>query len=63
MAPEYRVNGELSQKCDVYSFGVVLLEIVSGRRSIDRKLPEEQIILSEWVSLFLLLTNVYPETY
>ncbi|KAG0597873.1 hypothetical protein M758_12G027100 [Ceratodon purpureus] len=47
MAPEYRVNGELSQKCDVYSFGVVLLEIMSGRRSIDRKL-QEHITLSEW---------------
>ncbi|KAG0627212.1 hypothetical protein M758_2G182500 [Ceratodon purpureus] len=33
IAPEYRVNKELSQKCDVFSFGVVLFEIVGGRKS------------------------------
>ncbi|KAJ0053512.1 hypothetical protein Pint_02768 [Pistacia integerrima] len=30
MAPEYIVNGRLTEKVDVYSFGVLVLEIVSG---------------------------------
>ncbi|XP_044366189.1 probable serine/threonine-protein kinase PBL12 [Triticum aestivum] len=35
-APEYIMTGHLTAKSDVYSFGVVLLELLSGRRSIDR---------------------------
>lgn len=31
MAPEYAMEGYLTDKADVYSFGVVLLEVVSGR--------------------------------
>uniref|UniRef100_A0A9I9DZK6 non-specific serine/threonine protein kinase n=1 Tax=Cucumis melo TaxID=3656 RepID=A0A9I9DZK6_CUCME len=31
MAPEYAMQGHLTDKADVYSFGVVALEIVSGR--------------------------------
>lgn len=34
-APEYAVNGHLSEKVDIYSFGVVVLEIISGRRCSD----------------------------
>eukprot|EP00253_Pinus_taeda_P002801 PITA_02801 len=48
MAPEYAMFGQLSVKADVYSFGVVLLEIVSGRRIIDIRLPDEMQILLEW---------------
>ncbi|XP_054796488.1 cysteine-rich receptor-like protein kinase 3 isoform X2 [Prosopis cineraria] len=32
-APEYALNGQLSEKADVYSYGVVILEIISGRKS------------------------------
>ncbi|KAG0553634.1 hypothetical protein KC19_12G026900 [Ceratodon purpureus] len=51
LAPEYATLGQLSEKVDVYSFGVLLFEIVSGRRNIDPKLPEDQVYLLEWVSL------------
>ncbi|EPS69045.1 hypothetical protein M569_05722, partial [Genlisea aurea] len=34
-APEYAINGHLSEKVDTYSFGVVILEIISGRRCTD----------------------------
>ncbi|KAK7306806.1 hypothetical protein VNO77_44765 [Canavalia gladiata] len=37
-APEYQENGKLSNKIDVYSFGVILLELITGRRAMD-KLP------------------------
>ncbi|CAK9877571.1 unnamed protein product [Sphagnum jensenii] len=48
LAPEYISLGQLSEKVDVYSFGVVLLEIVSGRRSIDHKFDGDQIFLLNW---------------
>lgn len=31
-APEYAIQGQLSEKVDTYSFGIVMLEIISGRR-------------------------------
>ncbi|KAL4578975.1 hypothetical protein LXL04_015110 [Taraxacum kok-saghyz] len=34
-APEYAVNGHLSDKVDTYSLGVVMLEIISCRRCTD----------------------------
>lgn len=34
-APEYAINGHLSEKVDIYSFGVVVLEIISGQRCSD----------------------------
>ncbi|RWW29788.1 hypothetical protein BHE74_00003836 [Ensete ventricosum] len=47
-APEYIATGRLSVKADVYSFGVVLLELLSGRRAVDKsKLGIEQNLV-EW---------------
>ena len=31
------IAGHLTAKSDVYSFGVVLLEMLSGRRALDKK--------------------------
>ncbi|KAJ0989149.1 hypothetical protein J5N97_007505 [Dioscorea zingiberensis] len=45
MAPEYAMNGYLSAKADVFSFGVLILEIVSGRKNLDRQLDEERVDL------------------
>ncbi|WVZ04642.1 hypothetical protein V8G54_017988 [Vigna mungo] len=39
-APEYVAIGRLTAKSDVYSFGVVLLELLSGRRAVDKKTAE-----------------------
>lgn len=33
---------------DVYSFGVVLLELISGRRSVDKSRPTREQNLAEW---------------
>lgn len=45
-APEYIMTGHLTAKSDVYSFGVVLLELLSGRRSIDHaRRPREQSLV------------------
>ncbi|KAM0936827.1 putative protein kinase RLK-Pelle-RLCK-VIIa-2 family [Dioscorea sansibarensis] len=52
-APEYMATGRLSAKADVYSFGVVLLELLSGRRAVDReKLGAEQNLV-EWSKPYL----------
>ncbi|KAL3687478.1 hypothetical protein R1sor_013787 [Riccia sorocarpa] len=48
MPPEYMGEGMVSEKLDVFSFGIVLLEIVSGRKSIDHALEPDQIYLRNW---------------
>ncbi|KAK1660937.1 hypothetical protein QYE76_049096 [Lolium multiflorum] len=45
MAPEYAMNGYLSTKTDVFSFGMLVLEIVSGRKNIDRHLDGDKVDL------------------
>ncbi|KAL3745232.1 hypothetical protein ACJRO7_014359 [Eucalyptus globulus] len=47
-APEYVMTGHLTSKSDVYSFGVVLLEILTGRRSMDKKRPSGEQNLVTW---------------
>ncbi|XP_062187031.1 serine/threonine-protein kinase RIPK-like [Phragmites australis] len=47
-APEYIMTGHLTAKSDVYSFGVVLLEILTGRRSVDKTRPNRQQNLVEY---------------
>jgi serine/threonine protein kinase len=48
LSPEYASLGELTTKVDVYSFGILLLEIISGRKSIDDALPREEMYLVKW---------------
>ncbi|CAN6485636.1 unnamed protein product [Victoria cruziana] len=40
VAPEYATTCRVSDKADVYSFGVVLLEMLSGKRSLDPSFSE-----------------------
>ena len=35
-APEYAMSGTYTVKSDVYSFGVVMLELLTGRKPLDR---------------------------
>ncbi|KAH7420410.1 hypothetical protein KP509_13G006600 [Ceratopteris richardii] len=48
-APEYIQTGHLTSKSDVWSFGVVLLEILAGRRALDRNRPKLEQNLVDWV--------------
>uniref|UniRef100_A0A9I9DQ41 non-specific serine/threonine protein kinase n=1 Tax=Cucumis melo TaxID=3656 RepID=A0A9I9DQ41_CUCME len=41
-------EGHLTSKSDVYSFGVVLLEMLTGRRSMDKNRPNGEHNLVEW---------------
>ncbi|EFJ37001.1 hypothetical protein SELMODRAFT_77447, partial [Selaginella moellendorffii] len=51
LAPEYVINGQLSEKVDVYSYGIVLLELVSGRRGMQSSVnvgAPEPVSIDEW---------------
>ncbi|XP_019706369.1 receptor-like cytoplasmic kinase 176 isoform X2 [Elaeis guineensis] len=52
-APEYLATGHLTAKSDVYSFGVVLLEMLSGRRAVDKNRPPGEHNLVEWARPYL----------
>ncbi|KAJ0975432.1 hypothetical protein J5N97_017397 [Dioscorea zingiberensis] len=48
-APEYVMTGRLTARSDVYSFGVVLLELLTGRKSVDKTRPSREQSLVDWV--------------
>lgn len=48
LAPEYAMLGKASESCDVYSFGVVLLELVSGKKPIEKLSPTSKRTITEW---------------
>ncbi|PIA39144.1 hypothetical protein AQUCO_02700372v1 [Aquilegia coerulea] len=52
-APEYLATGHLTARSDVYSFGVVLLEMLSGRRAVDKNRPPGEHSLVEWAKPYL----------
>ncbi|KAF3325603.1 Protein kinase APK1B [Carex littledalei] len=47
-APEYLNAGHLSTRSDVYGFGVLLIEILIGRRALDKARPEREQNLVDW---------------
>ncbi|XP_030467919.1 G-type lectin S-receptor-like serine/threonine-protein kinase B120 [Syzygium oleosum] len=45
MSPEYAMEGVFSVKSDVYSFGVLLLEIISGKKNLGFRTPEQSNLI------------------
>jgi serine/threonine protein kinase len=52
-APEYIMTGHLTAKSDVYGYGVVLLELLSGRKAVDKTRPPREQSLVEWARPYL----------
>eukprot|EP01018_Ginkgo_biloba_P039822 Gb_21613 [translate_table: standard] len=50
LAPEYAMWGKVSESCDVYSFGILLLEIISGRKPIEKLPGGIKRTIVEWAS-------------
>ena len=59
LAPEYASSGKLTVKSDVFSFGVVLLELITGRKPVDKTQSFTNDSLVEWVCELLHLFNNY----
>lgn len=51
--PEYIDTGHLTKESDLYNFGVVLLEIMSGKRAVDKNRPLREQNLVEWAKPLL----------
>ncbi|CAK9872833.1 unnamed protein product [Sphagnum jensenii] len=49
MAPELATTCKATTSSDVFSYGILALEVVSGRHIFDTKVPEEEMILLDWV--------------
>uniref|UniRef100_A0A7N0ZUF2 Protein kinase domain-containing protein n=1 Tax=Kalanchoe fedtschenkoi TaxID=63787 RepID=A0A7N0ZUF2_KALFE len=48
LAPEYAMLGKASESCDVYSFGILLLELVSGKKPIEKVSATMKRTISDW---------------
>ena len=49
--PEYLHTNHLTDRSDVFSFGVLLVELITGRRPIERNRGRQQRLTTEWVKL------------
>lgn len=53
LAPEYAMWGKVSESCDVYSFGILVLELISGKKPIEKVGTVKRTIV-EWAGPLVL---------
>ncbi|CAF1846660.1 unnamed protein product, partial [Brassica napus] len=49
IAPEFLRTGRATTSTDVYAFGLVILEVVCGRRLIERRQARNEEVLVDWI--------------
>ncbi|KAI4356500.1 hypothetical protein L6164_000522 [Bauhinia variegata] len=49
LAPELPRTGRATTSSDVFAFGALMLEVVCGRRPIEPKAVQEELVLVDWV--------------
>jgi serine/threonine protein kinase len=49
LAPELPRTGRASTSSDVFAFGALLLEVACGRRPIESKALQEELVFVDWV--------------
>ncbi|KAF3670065.1 PTI1-like tyrosine-protein kinase [Capsicum annuum] len=49
LAPEYAMWGKVSESCDVYSYGILLLELITGKKPIERLPNGVKRTITQWM--------------
>jgi serine/threonine protein kinase len=49
LAPELPRTGKASTSSDVFAFGAILLEVACGRRPIEPKALQEELVFVDWL--------------
>lgn len=53
LAPEYAMWGKVSESCDVYSFGILFLEIISGKKPLEKLPGGVKRDIVQWVTPYV----------